>query len=128
MGLDHIAAIHLVGTQAAVVRTLGSGKAVLGPAGGVTVCVQESILLLNTKPGLRVLCIFHHLHTRVTLVGLGWLLVVLEQGGRVDVRVGALRLPGAGAVKVPDGAVFGTVSMVLAPRCSPVPSIHTYIT
>ena len=36
---------HLVCAHAAVVRALGSGEAVLGPAEGVTVLVQQSVLL-----------------------------------------------------------------------------------
>ena len=36
---------HLVCAHAAVVRALGSGEAILGPSEGVTILVQQSVLL-----------------------------------------------------------------------------------
>lgn len=50
--------------------TLRAGEAVFGPAQGVVICsVQQSVLLLNPEPGVRVLGFLHHLITRVTIVG-----------------------------------------------------------
>ena len=43
--------------------TLRARKSVLGPAKGVTICVQESVLLLNTKPWLLIFGLCHHLVT-----------------------------------------------------------------
>ena len=43
--------------------TLRARKSVLGPAKGVTICVQESILLLDAKPWLLIFGLCHHLVT-----------------------------------------------------------------
>ena len=49
--------------------TLGSWVAILGPAKGMAIHVQECVLLLNAKPGVGVSGMLHHLLTRVPLVG-----------------------------------------------------------
>ena len=41
---------HLVGPDAAVVWSLGSREAALGPAEGVLVLVQDGVLLLDAEP------------------------------------------------------------------------------
>ena len=81
----------LVGAHSAVVGALGSGESILGPAEGVTILVQQRVLLsnvitlclwtqvshlLNSKPGLGRLGALHHLVAGLPLVGLGGLLVV----------------------------------------------------
>ena len=50
-------ACYLVGSDAAVVGSLGSGEAALGPAEGVLVLVQDGVLLLDAEPGVLVLMI-----------------------------------------------------------------------
>lgn len=50
--LDNVTAEDLSGTDTAVVRTLGSGETVLGPAVRPAVNVKESVLLLKAKPEL----------------------------------------------------------------------------
>ena len=55
MSLDDVTAIDLVGTNTAVVGSLGSGEPVLGPSEGVHVLVQEGVLLFDSEPGLLVL-------------------------------------------------------------------------
>ena len=43
--LCHYPITHLVSTDTAVVRTLGPGETILGPTEGVTVLVEQSVLL-----------------------------------------------------------------------------------
>ena len=51
---------HAARTHPAVVGTLGPGEPALGPAQGVTISVQESVLLLDAKPGVLILRRVHH--------------------------------------------------------------------
>ena len=114
--------VHLVSSDAAVVGSLGSGEAALGPAEGVLVLVQDGVLLLDAEPRVLVLGLLHDLVALLALVGLGGRLVVLEglaedelvvaaaegvgvHGDRreVRVRVLALGLARRGTVVVPDG-------------------------
>ena len=114
--------VHLVCPDAAVVGSLGSGEAALGPAKGVLVLVQDGVLLLDAEPRVLVLGLLHDLVALLALVGLGGRLVVLEglaedelvvaaaegvgvHGDRREVRVRVLTLGLArrGAVVVPDG-------------------------
>jgi hypothetical protein len=52
VGLDKITGKHLAGTDTTVIWALGTGETVLGPAVDLTVGVKESVLLLETEPGL----------------------------------------------------------------------------
>lgn len=45
VGVDHLAAVHLVGADAAVVGSLRAGKAVLRPAERAAVDVEQCVLL-----------------------------------------------------------------------------------
>ena len=111
-------------TSAAVVGALGTRETALGPTVGGAVHIEEGVLLLDTEPGLDVLCLVHDLLGMVAVVGAvrGAVVVValgenedvltaaervLEDGGgaEVDVRVAAGGLVGRGAVKVPDTEV-----------------------
>ena len=48
--------------------TLGSRVAVLGPAEGMVVIVEQCVLLLDAEPRLSILCSPHHLVTRLAQV------------------------------------------------------------
>ena len=108
-------------TSTAVVGTLGTGEAALGPAVRSAICVEEGIFLLQTEPRDILLREVHNLGGVVAVVGLvrGAIVVValcededviataegvLEDGGgtEVDVGVVARGLVGGRAVKVPD--------------------------
>jgi len=125
VSLDNVAAIDLVGTNTAVVGSLGSGETVLGPSEGVHVLVQEGVFLFDSEPGLLVLGFLHDFIAALSVVGLCWLLVVFVglaedqlvvvqpegvcvdgNGVEVGVRVLALSLTGAAAVEVPDGKLL----------------------
>ena len=70
MSLNDIALDDLAGTNTAVVGTLRSGVPVLGPAVGAVVEVEESVLLLETEPGVVVGMSAHELGALVTVVEL----------------------------------------------------------
>lgn len=55
VSLDDVTAVDLVGADAAVVGTLGAGEAVLRPAERVLVLVKQGVLLLDAKPGGKIL-------------------------------------------------------------------------
>ena len=55
MSLDDVTSVDAVGADAAVVGSLGAGEAVLGPAEGVVVLVEQRVLLLDAEPRLLVL-------------------------------------------------------------------------
>ena len=55
MRLYDITSKHITGTNRAVVGTLGTWEAALGPAERMSVNIQESVLLLNSKPRVRFL-------------------------------------------------------------------------
>lgn len=129
VGLHHLAPVHTVRAHAAIVRSLRAGKAQLRPAQRMVVDVQQRVLLLDAEP--RLLGGTHllgHLGALLALVRLGRCAVVLVRlaqdenvrcaaeritvdGDRmqVDVGVGADRLLGAAAVKVPDGQLLDAV-------------------
>jgi len=50
VGLDEISCENLAGTVSAVVRALGSGETVLGPAVRPALSIQQGVLLLETEP------------------------------------------------------------------------------
>lgn len=70
MGLDEITSKNTAGTDTTVVRALGTGETVLGPAEDLSIGVEESVLLLKTEPGLLSLGSVHHLLGVSTVVGL----------------------------------------------------------
>merc|ERR1719422_2038732 len=76
VSLHNVSSIDIAGTDSAVVRALGSGEAVLGPTEGMTVLVEKCVLLLNSKPGMMVFGLLHHLGALLPLVRLRLLLVV----------------------------------------------------
>ena len=71
MGLDDLTSDDAIGTDSAVVGSLGSGETVLGPAQGPAVEVQEGVFLLDTEPGLLSLGQLHGLGRGGALVRLG---------------------------------------------------------
>lgn len=52
VGLDDVSAVDLVGSNAAIVGSLGPGEAVFGPAEGMLVLVEQGVLLLDAEPWL----------------------------------------------------------------------------
>lgn len=52
VSLQHGTTVGSVTAHRAIVGTLGTRKALLGPAEGMTVPVQQGIFLLNAEPGL----------------------------------------------------------------------------
>lgn len=52
MSLDDVTLDNLARADAAVVRALGSGETVLGPAIGTVVKIEKGVLLLKTEPRL----------------------------------------------------------------------------
>lgn len=52
--------------------TLWTWEAVGGPAKGMSICAQESVLLLHTEPRVVILHHGHDLFTDVAQVGLCW--------------------------------------------------------
>ena len=79
VGLHDVASGHLRSAHAAVVRALGSGEAVFGPAVGASL-LEEGVLLLNAEAGLE------------TRVGLGDLDCARAVVGRVWRAVGGENL------------------------------------
>lgn len=61
---------HLSGAHTAVVRSLGRGVTILGPAVWVVVQVQEGVLLLQSEPGLLFGMCLHQLGRIVAVVEL----------------------------------------------------------
>merc|ERR1712055_745240 len=77
VSFHNVPAIHVAGTNSAVVRALGSRETILGPSEGVTILVKKGVLLLNSKPWVVVLGLLHNLCALLPLVSLSLLLVVL---------------------------------------------------
>lgn len=129
VGLDDVAHNDLGGADTAVVRTLGCGETADGPAERTVIEVEHGVLLLETEPGLVLGVGLHDLGALVAVVELvGGAIGVPALGEdndvgaategirvdgartKVDVRVLAGGLVGGGAVKVPNGEVFGLVA------------------
>ena len=70
VGLNDVTLDNLASTDTAVVGTLGSGETVLGPAIGPVVEVEESVLLLETKPGDLIGMGLHQLGGLISVVEL----------------------------------------------------------
>ena len=77
MGSLNVSPVDISGPDSAVVRSLGPRVAVLGPTERLLVIIEQGVLLLNSKPGLLVLCLLHDLKTILPLVGLHWLIFVV---------------------------------------------------
>lgn len=60
VSLDDVAAEDLARADTAVVRTLGTGEAALGPAIGPAVDVEQGVLLLETEPEFVLLVGLNH--------------------------------------------------------------------
>ena len=54
MRLNHITAVHLAGTNTAIIRSLSTGETTLGPAIRPTIGSQQSVFLFQTKPEVLV--------------------------------------------------------------------------
>ena len=104
----------------------------MGPAIGAVVEVEESVLLLETEPGLLVGVGLHDLQAVVAVVVLVGSAIgipalsennnvgrategVGEDGARSEVDIGVVAgsLVGGGAIEVPDGKILGLVLLVL---------------
>ena len=70
MSFDNVTAEHPSSAHAAVVRTLGAWKSVLGPAVWTVIDPEEGILLLETKPEFVVLVCLHETGGIVAVVEL----------------------------------------------------------
>lgn len=120
VGFDNVTAVHLAGTDTAVVRTLGTGETALGPSVRPAIRAHKRVLLLETKPKVLLLVDLHQARSLVAVVELvgGAVRVpgfaehedvvaaaegVGEHGARAEVDVGVVAggLAGGGAVKVP---------------------------
>jgi hypothetical protein len=130
--LDNIAAEYLAGAYTAVVRALGSGEAVLGPAVGPAELVEEGVLLLEAEPELvlfvlleddggivaevvavgaaiRHVRLAHDEHVVAKTEGVG---VVCDRA-EVDIRVVTGGLARRGTVKVPFWEVVETCDLLV---------------
>lgn len=77
VGLDDLTTDYLIGAYAAVIGTLWTRKAILGPTERPTIEVQKSILLFNTEPGFLLLDSLHCLVRTVPLVRFRWRFVAI---------------------------------------------------
>jgi hypothetical protein len=131
VGLDNVALDDTAGANTAVVRTLRSRVAVLGPAVRAAVEVEESVLLLETEPGLVLGVGLHQLGRLVAVVvlirGAIGIPALAENkdvgveaerigedsnGLEVNVRVVAGGLASRRAIKVPQREVLGLVVLL----------------
>lgn len=125
MSLYDITAVDLASTDTAVVRTLRTGETTLGPAIGVSKLIEESVLLLETEPGLLILVRLHQLGAVMSVVELVWYAVGIpalgededvvttaegigEDGNGTEVDIGVFTgsLASRGTVKVPLGEII----------------------
>lgn len=70
MRFNDVSSKDLSSTHTTVVRSLGSGETILGPAIGSVVHVKERVFLLETKHGLVRCYSLHALFTAVTVIRL----------------------------------------------------------
>jgi len=128
VSLNNITLNNLSSADTAVVLSLGSREAAGGPAIGATIVTKESVLLLETEPGLLVGKGVHDLYAVVSIVELvggaigvpalgedddvgGATEGIGEDGARaeVDIRVLTRSLVGRRTIEVPDGEFLGLV-------------------
>ncbi len=124
MGLDDVATVDLARADAAVVGTLRTGEAALGPAVDLVHGVEQRVLLLQPEPGLVVLVRLHEpggLVAVVELVGRAIGIPAFAEhedvglqsegigedgnGSQIDVGIVARGLTGRRAIKVPLGQI-----------------------
>ena len=132
VSLDNVTLDNLAGTDTTVVRALGSRETQRGPAEGAVVEIKQSVLLLETEPGLVLGVGLHHLIgliAVVELVGGAVGVPALGQdddvggaaervgedsdGAQVDVGVVTGGLLGGGAIEVPGGEIGGLVVLLV---------------
>lgn len=119
-----------------VVRTLGSRESVLGPTVRSVLHIEESVLLLKTKPWYMAAVGLHQLGTFVTVVvfvggAIGVPALSQDQDVRdtshgvrvdgdrseIDITVVTGSLIGRRTVEVPDGEILGLDVAILGNRC-----------
>jgi hypothetical protein len=127
VGLDDLAAVDLVGADAAVVGALGAGEAAAGPAEGVAV-LEERVLLLHAEPhvlvgvllgrrgarspgvgGVRGHVDVEHLVQHEDVVAAADRVGADEHGLEHAVGGVALGLVGGGAVEAPHGRLLAVL-------------------
>ena len=120
MRLDNVAAVHLAGADAAVVRALRAGEPVVRPAVRPVVRPEQGVLLLQPKPELlllvgleqprRLMPVVELVRRPIRVPGLAHHQDVVaqaqriwEDGHRADVHVGVVtgRLARRRAIKIP---------------------------
>lgn len=124
MCLNDIPSENLIRANSAIVRTLGSWVATLGPSQRLLIKVHQCVLLLNAEPWLLLSHLTGYSGTGVAAVRLARSLIELEglahyqdviaslegvtvDGHRMQIRIGVLtnRLARGTAIKVPDRQV-----------------------
>ena len=73
----NVSPVDISGPNSTVIGSLGPRVAVFGPTERLLVIIEQSVLLLNSKPGLLILGLLHDLKTLLSLVGLHWLVFVV---------------------------------------------------
>ena len=77
MGSLNVPAVDLSGSNSTIVGSLRSREAILWPTEWMLVIIEQSILLLNTKPRLQILRLLHQLETDLPVVCLHWLVFIV---------------------------------------------------
>ena len=74
MGCLNVPPVDLFGSDSTVVGSLRSRESILWPTEWMLVIIEQSVLLLNSKPGILILSLLHQLETIPPLVCLHWLI------------------------------------------------------
>ena len=77
MGLNHIPSVNFVGSNSAIVGSLGSGESIFRPSERMQVLIQQSVFLLNAKPRFLILGLDHDFIASLAVIGLSGQLIVL---------------------------------------------------
>ena len=77
MGCLNIPPVDLSGSNSTIVGSLRSREAILWPTEWMLVIIEQSILLLDSKPGLLILRLLHQLETDLPVVCLHWLVFIV---------------------------------------------------
>lgn len=124
MGINDIATIDFVSSNAAIVGSLWAGETILGPSQWSAIDVQKGVFLFNAEPWLFSGAFVHHFQAVLTVIALGGLAVVgigfaqyqnvvlategiLIDGNwmKVQVRVGTIGLIGGATIVIPNWQV-----------------------
>lgn len=112
VSLDDLTTDHFVGANAAIIGALRAREAVLGPTKRPAIEIQQSVLLLDTKPGILILDRLHRLVRAIPLIRFRRRLVAVIRVAENELVVTATEWIIVNGHRVQEYIAVGAISLV----------------